>query len=89
MDVGSLLVYDAWAEQTGDERWTYQRLLPYFIKMENFSDIPYVDERVHGNAGWLHLKRGKLEKGFHPNFLAVAMQDLGMPFRPRFLQRSQ
>ena len=43
-----------------------KRLLPYFIKMENFSDIPYVDERVHGNEGWLHLKRAKLEKGFHP-----------------------
>lgn len=81
---GSPLVYDGWVKQTGDERWSYQRLLPYFIKMENFSDIPYVDERVHGNKGWLHLKRAKLEKGFHPDFLAVAMQDFGMPFRHDF-----
>lgn len=81
---GSPLMYDNWAKQTGDERWTYERLLPYFIKMENFSDIPHVDQRAHGYEGWLHLKRGKLEKGFHPALLAVAMQDFGMPFRHDF-----
>jgi choline dehydrogenase-like flavoprotein len=81
---GSPLIYNEWAKQTGDERWTYERLLPYFVKMENYSDIPYVDDRVHGKKGWLHIKRAKLEKGFHPDFLAVAMQDFGMPFRHDF-----
>lgn len=38
---GSPLVYDEWVKQTGDVRWSYQSLLPFFIKMENFSDIPY------------------------------------------------
>jgi choline dehydrogenase-like flavoprotein len=81
---GSPLVYDEWARQTGDARWSSERLLPYFMKMENFSDIPYVDDRVHGKKGWLHLKRAKLEKGFHPDFLSVAMQDFGVPFRHDF-----
>ncbi len=54
------------------------------MKMENFSDIPFIDDRIHGKKGWLHLKRGKLEKGFHPELLAVAMGDMGMPFRNDF-----
>ena len=51
--------------------------------MENF-DVPYVDETVHGKTGWLHIKRAKLERGFHPDLLHVAMQEHGMPFRHDF-----
>ncbi|AMY09250.1 Pyridoxine 4-oxidase [Luteitalea pratensis] len=80
---GTPLIYDAWARLTGDDRWSYQRLLPFFMAMENF-DVPYVDERVHGRSGWLHIKRAKLERGFHPDFLHVAMQEHGMPFRHDF-----
>ena len=53
------------------------------MKMENF-DVPYVDETVHGKTGWLHIKRAKLERGFHPDLLHVAMQEHGMPFRHDF-----
>lgn len=80
---GSPLIYDEWARQTGDDRWSYERLLPVFKKMENF-DVPYVDATVHGKTGWLHIKRAKLERGFHPELLQVAMQEYGMPFRHDF-----
>ncbi len=80
---GTPLVYDAWAKQAGDERWTYQRLLPFFKKMENFA-VPFVDESVHGKSGWLNIKRARLDKGFHPDLLHVAMQEHGMPFRHDF-----
>src|SRR6516164_9575376 len=30
---GSPHVYDEWARQTGDARWAYENLLPYFMKM--------------------------------------------------------
>ena len=80
---GSPLIYDEWATQTGNERWSYQRLLPFFKKMENF-DVAYVDEAVHGKSGWLHIKRAKLERGFHPDLLHVLMQEHGMPFRHDF-----
>jgi choline dehydrogenase len=80
---GTPLIYDEWARQTGDERWCYDSLIPFFKKMENF-DVPYVDAAVHGRAGWLHIKRAKLEKGFHPDLLHVAMQEHGMPFRHDF-----
>jgi choline dehydrogenase len=80
---GTPLIYDEWARQTGDERWSYRQLLPFFKGMENF-DVPYVDETVHGTNGWLHIKRAKLERGFHPDLLHVAMQEHGMPFRHDF-----
>jgi choline dehydrogenase-like flavoprotein len=80
---GSPLIYDEWARQTGDARWSYEQLLPVFKKMENF-DVPFVDETVHGKTGWLHIKRAKLERGFHPELLQVAMQEQGMPFRHDF-----
>ena len=38
----------------------------------------------HGKTGWLHIKRAKLERGFHPDLLHVAMQEYGMPFRHDF-----
>ena len=56
--------------------------------MENF-DVPYVDETVHGKAGWLHIKRAKLERGFQPDLLHVAMQEYGMPFRHDFYNDSR
>lgn len=80
---GSPRIYDEWARLTGDDRWSYDRLLPFFRKMENF-DVPHVDESVHGRDGWLHIKRAKLERGFHPDLLHVAMQEHGMPFRHDF-----
>jgi choline dehydrogenase-like flavoprotein len=80
---GSPVIYDQWAKLTGDARWSYQKLLPFFMKMENF-DVPFVDESVHGKKGWLHIKRAKLETGFHPGLLHVAMQEMGMPFRHDF-----
>jgi choline dehydrogenase len=80
---GSPKIWDQIAEELDDEVWSYQRLLPLFMKMENF-DIPYVDERVHGKNGWLHIKRANLEKGFHPELVNVAMRDIGMPFRHDF-----
>ena len=46
--------------------------------------MPYVDETVHGKTGWLHIKRAKLERGFQPDLLHVAMQEHGMPFRHDF-----
>jgi choline dehydrogenase len=80
---GTPLIYDNWARLTGDDRWRYDALIPFLKKMENF-DVPYVDETVHGKSGWLHIKRAKLERGFHPDLLQVVMQEYGMPFRHDF-----
>lgn len=33
---GHPLDYDQWAEITGDKRWSYEELLPYFKQTENY-----------------------------------------------------
>jgi len=80
---GCPTVYDEWAKLTDDDCWRYDNLSPYFIKMENF-DVPFADERVHGKKGWLHIKHGKLEKGFHMDLIQIAIEEFGMPMRYDF-----
>lgn len=50
---GNRLDYDKWAEITGDERWSYRKVLPYFKKAENFS-LWY--SLYHGRRGPHHVE---------------------------------
>lgn len=45
--------YNKWANLTGDQRWSYKNVLPYFKKSENFSlwKSPY-----HGRNGPHHVE---------------------------------
>ncbi|TGO30866.1 hypothetical protein BPAE_0003g01520 [Botrytis paeoniae] len=45
---GTAADYDAWAS-LGHSEWSYEKLLPYFVKSETFLD--YQDTTYHGNAG--------------------------------------
>jgi len=56
--------------------------------MESY-DIPYANEKVHGKSGWLHIKHGKLERGFHPDLIQAAMEEYGIPFRADFYDNPQ
>lgn len=40
--------FDRWVEETGDERWSWDALLPAFIRSENFSGGA---SAVHGDSG--------------------------------------
>jgi pyridoxine 4-oxidase len=44
--------FAAWAKATGDEHWSWQGLLPWFIKSERFS---HGASAVHGDAGPLDV----------------------------------
>lgn len=47
--------FDHWAE-LGNTGWSYKDVLPFFIKMENFSiNTPY-DPQYHGSDGYLSVK---------------------------------
>ncbi|XP_037031222.1 glucose dehydrogenase [FAD, quinone]-like [Bradysia coprophila] len=47
--------YDRWANETGDERWSYESLLPFFKKMESYrGDFPIDD--VHGTDGPMNIE---------------------------------
>ncbi|KAL8613592.1 hypothetical protein ACOMHN_022011 [Nucella lapillus] len=46
--------YDLWAEQ-GSEGWSYQEVLPYFIKSEDNDNDDYVKSGYHGKGGPLKV----------------------------------
>ena len=46
--------YDRWAE-FGNEKWSFDEVLPYFIKLEN--DLDYPNQPYHGNEGYIKVKR--------------------------------
>ncbi|CAG7820990.1 unnamed protein product [Allacma fusca] len=49
---GSPSDYDRWANITGDPSWTYENVLPYFRKSENFRREWFPgSEHVHGKGG--------------------------------------
>ena len=47
---GNAADLDRWAEAVGDRAWSYEGLLPYFVRSETHSD-PNVDPKKHGRAG--------------------------------------
>jgi choline dehydrogenase len=59
--------YDDWAVRTGDEGWSFERLLPYFKRLETASTG---ESRYRGGEGPLHVLA--LHAGDDLNPLAVA-----------------
>nr|XP_023014364.1 glucose dehydrogenase [FAD, quinone]-like isoform X1 [Leptinotarsa decemlineata] len=56
---GSSMDFDRWAKHVNDYRWSYERVLPYFKKSEDFhhrdKDAP-VFEPAHGKDGLLNVE---------------------------------
>ncbi|KAH7384203.1 putative glucose dehydrogenase [Phaeosphaeria sp. MPI-PUGE-AT-0046c] len=50
---GDALDYDKWAHEVGDERWSYNGLLPYFRRTETHHDAN-ADPEQHGFEGPIH-----------------------------------
>ena len=50
--------YDRWAELSGNARWSYQQMLPYFKDVEHHHD-PNVDQSIHGLCGPIHSESGR------------------------------
>ncbi|KAL4874688.1 GMC oxidoreductase [Aspergillus karnatakaensis] len=46
--------FDLWAKLVGDERYSYDRMLEYFIRTENYHD-PNVTSGQHGAEGPVHV----------------------------------
>ena len=51
--------YDAWAELTGDERWSWERCLPYLRALEDDQDE---GGDFHGQGGPIPVRRWKREE---------------------------
>lgn len=77
---GDAADYNQWARMVGDMRWSYEGMLPYFKKSENYHDLDLNPEQ-HGHSGPIHTcipdQRGYplreatrnawLQAGFKPN----------------------
>jgi choline dehydrogenase len=67
--------YDRWAEETGDDQWRYEALLPYFTGME---DNDRLNDAYHGIGGpWKVSDLGhvcELSRAF-----VLAAQGIGLP----------
>ncbi|XP_046964378.1 ecdysone oxidase-like [Vanessa cardui] len=52
--------YDDWAKAAGDDSWSWQNLIPYFIKSERLED-PYIlnsqSGKYHGTNGYMGITR--------------------------------
>lgn len=48
--------YDAYAA-AGNYGWSYEQLLPYFVRSENNTIAEYRNSSLHGHAGPLHVER--------------------------------
>ena len=52
--------YDRWAELTGDEKFSYKNVLPYFKKSQNA--IGYGDDEHNGRDGEIKVTKNNIDK---------------------------
>ncbi len=69
--------FEQWANSSGDQRWTYERMVPYFNRSEHHHN-PDADPKVHGFDGPIHTVSGRqypLRDTVHNAFHAAGYQD--------------
>jgi choline dehydrogenase len=74
---GHRLDYDHW-RSLGNAGWSYDDVLPYFVRSENNRAI---SDRYHGNAGPLAVTSRSRWSPLAERYLAAA-QEAGIPFNP-------
>ncbi|CAB1221750.1 GMC family oxidoreductase [Acinetobacter bouvetii] len=62
--------YDQWAA-LGNEGWSYQEVLPYFIRSENNQDI---ENEYHGNDGPLSVSNLRTDSIWHERYITAAKE---------------
>lgn len=65
---GSKHDYDEW-ESLGNSGWSYTDVLPYFIKSENCTKCNGIDEKYHGQNGYLNVENPGYESPTVQSFL--------------------
>ena len=78
--------YDLWRQQ-GNEGWSYDDVLPYFKKAENFHGDG--DEEFHGYEGPLHVKKSDRDDDVSLEKFIEAGQQAGLPYTRDFNGKEQ
>lgn len=68
---GHRLDYDRWADQEGATGWSYEEVLPYFKKLENFEPG---EDAYHGVGGPLNAMRHRSPNPVNEAFLEAGRQ---------------
>lgn len=76
---GSRADYDAWA-RAGNPGWSYQDVLPYFLKSEDNQQATTMDAGFHGVGGYLTVTQFPYHPPLSHAILQAAME-LGFPVR--------
>lgn len=76
--------YNHW-QNLGNPGWSYQEVLPYFIKAENNQTL---SNEFHGNSGPLIVSSHHSENALVQRYFAAA-QEAGLAFNPDFNGQSQ
>ncbi|ODN01925.1 Glucose dehydrogenase [FAD, quinone] [Orchesella cincta] len=69
--------YDNWAEITGDKRWSYESLLPYFKRTENY--LGKGSDRYHGHSGEIPISTARDRDKTLVNVFLEAAKELDYP----------
>jgi choline dehydrogenase len=78
---GNSADYDHW-NQLGNAGWSYESVLPYFKRAEDFEGDG--DEEYHGKGGPLSVKKSDRENDELLDVFIAAGQEAGIPFTPDF-----
>ncbi|CAG7730778.1 unnamed protein product, partial [Allacma fusca] len=69
--------YNNWAHEANDSSWSYENLLPFFKKMENYHGT-FPDDKYHGSEGPLHISSHQVVARLVPEWLEAG-KELGFP----------
>jgi choline dehydrogenase len=83
---GNAADYDHW-NQLGNAGWSYESVLPYFKKAEDFEGEG--DEEYHGKGGPLSVKKSDRANDELLDVFVEAGQQAGIPFTPDFNGKQQ
>ncbi len=75
---GNKADYDRWSD-LGNPGWSYDEVLPYFIKSENNHQIQKLNERYHGNNGELDVTFPTLYTSQFADAFITSCQSAGIP----------
>jgi choline dehydrogenase len=83
---GNAYDYDHWS-QLGNQGWSYESVLPYFKRAEDFSGDG--DEEYHGTGGPLSVQKSNRKNDELLDVFVEAGQQAGIPFTKDFNGKSQ
>ncbi|GIV38992.1 MAG: GMC oxidoreductase [Thermonema sp.] len=84
---GNAKDYDDWANM-GATHWSYQDVLPYFIRSEHNENIDELDTAYHGTGGLLNVRFPYTHHQVSEAFIEACIQ-CGIPFNKDFNGKQQ